>query len=418
MAKVKCEFCGNFIQDTDPECPVCGAVNENHQRIAKKTPKTIEELRSWYKARNLPPEDVTRFFIGKDVREPKAFGIYQTTSGNFVVYKNKANGQRAVRYEGTDEAYAVNELYLRLKEEILNQKTHNVQRKENKATYQPSTYYSTRSSSKRGVKRGVFYLLFPWLIALITAFVMFGSIFVFDEINSLTESKIGYYVEESSDSLYYYEGRLDAEKYRWWKFSDGQWATYQVLNYNDFILEFEIDDKLDLNPAAYQLGVDKKSIDIYRSKAFVDAGNHYQPETGYYQYNDHIYYYLNDLHSGYGNRDNSGWYLLDNSANDWGYYSNYDNRELLDDDLWYYEEDYYLGNGDLDIPVPGTYDWNATHFSSTEWYNSFLENESAYQEYLEENQDDDDYDWDSDSDYDWDSDSDWDSGDTDWDSDW
>ena len=42
----------------------------------------------------------------------------------FIVYKNKADGTRAVRYKGTDEAYAVNELYLKLKDEILNQKAH------------------------------------------------------------------------------------------------------------------------------------------------------------------------------------------------------------------------------------------------------------------------------------------------------
>ena len=42
-----------------------------------ETPRTIEELKAWYAAHHLPPEDVTRFFIGKDVREPRAFGIYR-----------------------------------------------------------------------------------------------------------------------------------------------------------------------------------------------------------------------------------------------------------------------------------------------------------------------------------------------------
>ncbi|MBR1454171.1 MAG: APC family permease, partial [Lachnospiraceae bacterium] len=47
----------------------------------------------------------------------KAFGIYQAEDGNFVVYKNKANGQRAIRYNGPDEAYAVKELFLKLQDE-------------------------------------------------------------------------------------------------------------------------------------------------------------------------------------------------------------------------------------------------------------------------------------------------------------
>lgn len=86
-------------------------------------PKTIAELKEWYKSRNLPPENETRFFIGKDIGEPRAFGIYEDRdTGEFVVYKNKGNGERAIRYRGWDEAYAVNELYLKLKSEIVNQK--------------------------------------------------------------------------------------------------------------------------------------------------------------------------------------------------------------------------------------------------------------------------------------------------------
>lgn len=36
--------------------------------------------------------------------------------GEVTVYKNKSDGTRAVRYQGTDEAYAVNEVYLKIKE--------------------------------------------------------------------------------------------------------------------------------------------------------------------------------------------------------------------------------------------------------------------------------------------------------------
>ena len=95
----------------------------------QETPRTIEELRAWYAARNLPPEEVTRFFIGKDIKEPRAFGIYRD-GDRFVVYKNKDDGSRAVRYHGPDEAYAVNELYQRLKQEIANQKGLNREQRE------------------------------------------------------------------------------------------------------------------------------------------------------------------------------------------------------------------------------------------------------------------------------------------------
>lgn len=122
--KVRCDYCRQMIDDGLDKCPNCGAtINKN--RTAKEQPETIEELQEWYRQHNLPPEEVTRFFIGKDYREPKAFGIYRTDDGDFVVYKNKADGERAIRYQGSDEGYAVNELYQRLKAEIADQKSHN-----------------------------------------------------------------------------------------------------------------------------------------------------------------------------------------------------------------------------------------------------------------------------------------------------
>lgn len=121
--KIKCEYCGSMIQDTADVCPHCGASNTNVVRVANGTPKTIEELQQWYKDRGLPPYETTRFFIGIDYKKPRAFGIYKGEDGNFVVYKNKDNGERAVRYKGNDEAYAVNELFMRLKQEIIQQKS-------------------------------------------------------------------------------------------------------------------------------------------------------------------------------------------------------------------------------------------------------------------------------------------------------
>ena len=114
--RVKCEYCGNYILDTDKICPQCGAPNAHMQRSADGVPKTIDELRAFCEAKKLPLKKM-RFFIGEDYRGPKAFGIYRDAD-DVVVYKNKADGSRAVRYRGTDEAYAVNEIYQKLKSEI------------------------------------------------------------------------------------------------------------------------------------------------------------------------------------------------------------------------------------------------------------------------------------------------------------
>ncbi len=79
-----------------------------------RIPQTIEELKAFCAEKGMPLEKM-RFFIGENIQEPKAFGIYRDENDRFVVYKNKADGSRAVRYSGPDEAYAVRELYLKLK---------------------------------------------------------------------------------------------------------------------------------------------------------------------------------------------------------------------------------------------------------------------------------------------------------------
>ena len=87
-------------------------------------PKTIDELKE-YCASNGFTSEKTRFFIGENYKDPRAFGIYEDeASGEFIVYKNKDDGNRAIRYRGTDEAFAVGELYDRLQKEIANQKQH------------------------------------------------------------------------------------------------------------------------------------------------------------------------------------------------------------------------------------------------------------------------------------------------------
>lgn len=197
--KIKCEFCGSMIDETAKNCPQCGAPLSGANRTSSEQPKTIEELKAWYVTHHLPPEEVTRFFIGKDITEPKAFGIYRDGNGDFVVYKNKADGQRAVRYKGSDETYAVNELYQRLKAEIADQKGN---RPDN--TQQPAV------DQKKKKKKGC-------LIAIIVFFALGILATIFD-----SSAPNGYY--KYNGTQYYHQGSswyyYDANTDDWYQSND------------------------------------------------------------------------------------------------------------------------------------------------------------------------------------------------------
>lgn len=229
--QVKCNYCGALIDDSCETCPKCGAPLSGAHRTAKGQPKTIEELKDWYTAHHLPPEEITRFFIGKDIREPKAFGIYRDGNGDFVVYKNKSTGERAIRYQGSDEQYAVNELYQRLKAEIADQKGN----RPANTTQQPP--------AKKKKKKGC-------LIAIIIFVALSILAAIFD--NSAPNGYYNYngtqYYHQNS-SWYYY----DREKDDWFPSTE----------------EIDIDDK---NAKDYQI-TNHEGKD-FEQTSWYDSGNH------------------------------------------------------------------------------------------------------------------------------------------------
>ena len=191
--QVKCNYCGALIEETSETCPKCGAPLSGSHRTAKEQPKTIAELQEWYVAHHLPPEEITRFFIGKNITEPKAFGIYRDDNGDFVVYKNKSTGERAIRYKGADEQYAVNELYQRLKAEIADQKG-------NRPSSQQPVVDNTKKKKK---KKGC-------LIAIIILCVIgiLGAIFDKTPPNGYYHYNGAQYYHQGS-SWYYYDKEKD-----------------------------------------------------------------------------------------------------------------------------------------------------------------------------------------------------------------
>lgn len=171
-----CSVCGGSVRSDEPVCPQCGAPNE--------VPQTIEELKSYCRKRGMPLQRM-RFFIGEDYKKPKAFGIYEQ-NGRYIVYKNKANGTRAVRYDGPDEGYAVKELFLKLLDEC-----------HNRGIYpdgKPKQMVQPQQKHKRFRSRYTSSNIILYL------FILFVALFLL--IGYLDYRRDGYY-RNGNDSIYY-----------------------------------------------------------------------------------------------------------------------------------------------------------------------------------------------------------------------
>lgn len=153
--------------------------------------QSVQELIE--RTKDMPLEKM-RFFINEDRKEPRCFGIYQEAdTGRWVVYKNKANGSRAVRYSGPDEAYAAQELWAKIQSEI-----------ELRRAKQPKkrTRQEIRRERARKIAIGV--------IIAILAYMAFRWI--------SRQPNRGYY--RIADELYYYQDSA------WYYYDDGDWDTY------------------------------------------------------------------------------------------------------------------------------------------------------------------------------------------------
>lgn len=171
-------------------------------------PRTINELRDWALRHNLPLKDM-RTFIGENVQFPRAFGIYYDSyTGNYVVYKNKADGTRTIRYEGKDEAFAVRELYQKMCERVTQQKS--IQRK-------PSYTIQERQSSAAYVSTVA---VLSILVMCIVAGLMTSMRLVFDNSSAghRTGARTGYYSYNDTD--YYFDGN------NWYYYMGDYWEPY------------------------------------------------------------------------------------------------------------------------------------------------------------------------------------------------
>ena len=244
----KCCHCGEPLSKKDKVCPRCGAEIQPPQE-----PKTIYELR-WFCAQHNMPLAQMRFFLGEDYEGPRAFGIYQDDDGDFVVYKNKADGVRSVRYKGPDEAHAVHEIYQKLLSEI-------VQRKGGGLTAGAKTrgQYQTRSQQPQRKTRRRPAWIPPLVILMILTVVMTAAMIAFAFLRLRDRPSRGYY---AYDDGYYYSRNGD-----WYYYDDDDWYPW------------EVDDDLRENYDDYYVG--RTYDDSYGAEDFYDSDYDYESDDSW-----------------------------------------------------------------------------------------------------------------------------------------
>ena len=224
----QCKYCGSTVSSSDKCCPNCGAPNEGYVADTEKQvflPKTIEELKEYCAERGMPLLRM-RFFIGEDYRKPKAFGIYKDGE-NFIVYKNKANGQRAVRYQGPNEAFAVNELFLKLLDEC-----------HQRGIYPDGRFPETAGKSTRRVRRN-----YPAALPAIICIVVMSLLSCVLAVYSLHQHRNDGYYGTGDGMVYYHYGN------DWYYTEDTSSAGYW----------YETDEFPSADYEAYSLGEDWSS---------------------------------------------------------------------------------------------------------------------------------------------------------------
>ena len=300
--KIQCEYCGSYINDTDEICSSCGAVNKNLKRVANGVPTTIEELKLFCKAHNLPLEQM-RFFIGENYTQPRAYGIYlDEASGEFIVYKNKADGTRAIRYQGKDEAYAVHEIYLKIKSEIENQKKYQNAAKQTSyrssntgGGYTNSGYSGGRKSGKDPKQR------------LLSSFMKVFFIVIFVQIlfEVLIGATIGI-IEKNTPSTGYYQYQSD-----YYYYYDDDWYIYDTDSYNwyETTIDETMEDDLDSYYSSY--GFDASyGVDNFQDSEYYDSSSDYDSSYDSSSYSD----WDDDWDDDYDWDSGSDW---DSSYSDW-----------------------------------------------------------------------------------------------------
>ena len=207
------------------------------EKIPVQIPQTLEELQSFVTAHQIPLQKI-HMHLGENYSGPKAYGIYQEGS-DFIVYKNKSDGSRAIRYRGTDEAYAVNEIYQKIREMGIAAKAAETGTSHDSNGFSDAGDNSSDSDSsvedtrKPGVFSGIKKRLLSGEVIITIAILFFALPSIFEVLSPKRRTpkyQEGYY--NYCDNYYYSDG------YDWYIFFDDIWSLIGSDTVNAIISDY------------------------------------------------------------------------------------------------------------------------------------------------------------------------------------
>ena len=317
----KCEYCGSTVRSDQQQCPNCGATNPLYVVDTPRTifrPKTIEELQEYCAERGMPLLRM-RFFIGQDYKRPKAFGIFKDADGKVTVYKNKANGERAIRYSGYDEETAVQELFAKLLDEC-----------HNRGIYPDSAvegeHVPSRNNSTGNNKVGCLTLVKIWFMVMFVApMIFFAIVFAPGLLTKFVHPIAGVLALIGTTCI-------------------GLWLARKLVKHEE--------DRTGAVNKKFRVVTVIVALILTLVIPGVEAISlvqDYKHPDGYYHYNNATYYKID-----------SSWYKYNTTSHSWDDYT-YGSSEIYDSG-----RDYYEGSG-------WDSDWGDTTYE--------FKNSSAYSEY-------------------------------------
>lgn len=201
---------------------------------------SLTELEEFFREKNIPQEK-TRFFVNQNKKEAKCFGIYQDVdTGKFIVYKNKADGSRFVRYEGDNEKEAVSIFFDKLKEEMAIRDTQGLYKSTIEQVKEEKQQEQEKKNNLKSDVEDIAVRVFGGLIVLTVIVAVFymvyaGFVSLAEDLKPLMSTpQTGYY--KVNETYYYYGNHAwwyYDTSYNGWKYLDGYLNDYDNYYYSE-----------------------------------------------------------------------------------------------------------------------------------------------------------------------------------------